>query len=65
MHGRPAPLIGDHFANLFAHYRPAGDPAWFKEEKTFDGAPARCLDFHPECAARRAECATPMGNIYI
>jgi hypothetical protein len=28
MHGRPEPLKGAYYVNLFAHYRPAGDPKW-------------------------------------
>jgi hypothetical protein len=49
MHGRPIPLRGDFYVNLFAHYRPRGDPGWFKKERTWNGEPPPCLDYHPEC----------------
>lgn len=46
LHGREAPFQGEAFVSLFAHYRPRGDPGWFREEKndaldwasTYDGA---------------------------
>ena len=25
------------------------DPDWFREERTWDGGPTPCLDYHPEC----------------
>eukprot|EP01033_Poteriospumella_lacustris_P017249 gene17249-12337_t len=29
LHGRMQPLRGAYYVNLFAHYRPIGDPTWF------------------------------------
>lgn len=29
LHGRMRPLDGAYYVNLFAHYRPTGDPNWF------------------------------------
>ena len=29
LHGRMRPLAGEFYVNLFAHYRPVGDPKWF------------------------------------
>ena len=31
MHGRLKPLRGDFFVNLFAHYRPNGNPNWWRQ----------------------------------
>lgn len=30
LHARTQPLVSGSYANLFVHYRPAGDPDWFK-----------------------------------
>ena len=40
LHGRTKLFQGDYFVNFFAHYRPKGDPDWFRdlhagERKTF------------------------------
>jgi len=32
MHGRPRPLEGKSYTNLFFHYRPKGDPEWYLED---------------------------------
>ena len=32
LHGRMQPLEGEFYVNLFAHYRPVGDPEWYKKE---------------------------------
>lgn len=32
LHGRMNPLKGKAYTNLFSHYRPVGDPAWFHKE---------------------------------
>jgi hypothetical protein len=29
LHGRMKPLAGEFYVNLFAHYRPVGDPEWY------------------------------------
>ena len=31
MHGRQIPLEGEFYVNLFAHYRPEGNPRWWQE----------------------------------
>ena len=38
LHGRMRPLDGAFYVNLFAHYRPVGDKAWFKKSNP-DGTP--------------------------
>ena len=37
LHGRMAPLNGSYYVNLFTHYRPVGDPEWFRKENPSDG----------------------------
>lgn len=32
LHGRMQPLEGEFYVNLFAHYRPTGDPEWFLKD---------------------------------
>jgi hypothetical protein len=32
LHGRMQPLEGEFYVNLFAHYRPVGDPNWYLKE---------------------------------
>ena len=41
LHGRMKPLVGGFYVNLFAHYRPTGDPDWFKQGT---GSPAPLTD---------------------
>ena len=43
LHGRMRPLDGDYYVNLFAHYRPNGDPNWFTKPNP-DDAPKQALD---------------------
>ena len=43
LHGRMKPLMGGFYVNLFAHYRPTGDPNWFKADSPPD-APAPLMD---------------------
>lgn len=38
LHGRMRPLDGAFYVNLFAHYRPIGDRAWFTKSNP-DGTP--------------------------
>lgn len=38
LHGRMRPLDGAFYVNLFAHYRPIGDRAWFMKSNP-DGTP--------------------------
>ena len=43
LHGRMAPLDGDYYVNLFAHYRPIGEPKWHQKANP-DDAPKQLLD---------------------
>mmetsp|Transcript_11210 Transcript_11210/g.15418 ORF Transcript_11210/g.15418 Transcript_11210/m.15418 type:complete len:498 (-) Transcript_11210:80-1573(-) len=43
LHGRMQPLEGGFYTNLFAHYRPVGDPEWFLKENPSD-APLQKID---------------------
>ncbi len=43
LHGRMQPLEGAFYVNLFAHYRPVGDPQWFLK-KNPEEAPKQLLD---------------------
>ena len=43
LHGRVRPLDGGYYVNLFAHYRPNGDPEWFLKPNP-PGTPAPALD---------------------
>ena len=36
LHGRNTPLASGHYANIFTHYRPIGDPDWYKKENPED-----------------------------
>ena len=36
LHGRMRPLRGSFYVNLFAHYRPVGDPQWFTRDNAHD-----------------------------
>ena len=43
LHGRNTPLAGGYYANIFTHYRPIGDPKWYKKENP-EGTPEPLLD---------------------
>ena len=43
LHGRMKPLRGSHYVNLFAHYRPVGDPQWFIRSNP-EGTPPPLVD---------------------
>lgn len=43
LHGRMQPLEGDFYVNLFAHYRPVGDPQWYLKPNPAD-TPKQALD---------------------
>ena len=43
LHGRNSPLAGGFYANLFTHYRPIGDPDWYKKENP-EGTPEPLID---------------------
>lgn len=48
LHGRNTPLMGDSYTNVFAHYRPKGDPQWYTKPNP-DGSPKPLIDVG-ECA---------------
>lgn len=39
LHGRMNPLQGGSYSNIFSHYRPIGDPAWFTKPNPPDTPP--------------------------
>ena len=41
--GWMSPLSGGYYANIFTHYRPIGDPNWYKKENP-EGTPEPLLD---------------------
>ncbi len=43
LHGRMKALHGKAYVNLFAHYRPIGDPKWYTRSNP-PGTPEQCLD---------------------
>jgi hypothetical protein len=43
LHGRNRPLPSGEYVNLFAHYRPKGDPQWYEKENP-EGAPEPLMD---------------------
>jgi hypothetical protein len=43
LHGRMAPLDGEFYVNLFAHYRPIGEPKWHQKPNPAD-APKQLLN---------------------
>jgi hypothetical protein len=43
LHGRMQPLDGGFYVNLFAHYRPEGDPEWFLKSNP-PGTPEPVMD---------------------
>ena len=43
LHGRMMPLNGSYYVNLFTHYRPVGDPDWFRKENPA-GTPQQLID---------------------
>jgi len=43
LHGRNTPLAGGYYANIFTHYRPMGDPNWYKKENP-EGTPEPLID---------------------
>ena len=53
LHGRMRPLDGEYYVNLFAHYRPVGDPQWYLKPNPAD-APEHLLDL--------GECETVGGG---
>jgi len=45
LHGRMRALHGKAYINLFAHYRPIGDPNWFMKSNPIDN-PEQCIDIN-------------------
>ena len=43
LHGRNTPLAGGFYTNLFTHYRPIGDPEWYRKENP-PGTPEPLMD---------------------
>ena len=43
LHGRNTPLSGGYYANIFTHYRPIGDPDWYKKDNP-EGTPEPLMD---------------------
>jgi hypothetical protein len=43
LHGRNRPLPSGEYVNLFAHYRPKGDPQWYEKENP-EGTPEPLMD---------------------
>ena len=55
LHGRMSALKGEYYVNLFAHYRPTGDPQWYVKENPED-APPPLLD--------NKHMSEPLKNLY-
>ena len=51
MHGRPVPLRGAEYTNVFTHYRPAGNPNWFSDRSVGMVGPDVSAAFNPNAAA--------------
>eukprot|EP00606_Chrysophyceae_sp_TOSAG23-5_P001581 GSChrysophyteH2.ASY1.ANO1.1252.1 assembled CDS len=59
LHGRMKALHGTAYINLFAHYRPIGDPDWFTKQNP-DDTPEQCLD-----VSQAAESVQALYKQYI
>mmetsp|Transcript_12495 Transcript_12495/g.18873 ORF Transcript_12495/g.18873 Transcript_12495/m.18873 type:complete len:478 (-) Transcript_12495:73-1506(-) len=58
LHGRMKPLNGVSYSNLFAHYRPVGDPDWFTKENP-PGTPEQLINIGecvPHSSGSGMEC---------
>jgi len=51
LHGRPTPLRGAEYTNIFTHYRPTGKPLWFTDETVGKPGPSIAHLFDPAKAA--------------
>ena len=68
LHGRMMPLNGSYYVNLFTHYRPVGDPDWFRKENPVS-TPKQLIDVgdcrvnddgkSTSCAKRDLETLSP------
>lgn len=63
LHGRMKPLRGSHYANIFAHYRPVGDPEWFLKPNP-PGTPKQLLDIG-ECTKGHPPVCTKASLPYL
>jgi hypothetical protein len=61
LHGRMKPLQGAYYVNLFSHYRPAGDPEWYRKANPAD-APKPLIDLG-ECAYQDNETKCTKGHV--
>jgi len=51
MHGRPIPLRGKEYSNIFVHYRPVRNPRWFSDPKVGKPGPDISAAFDPKSAS--------------
>lgn len=65
LHGRMQPLEGAFYVNLFAHYRPVGDPQWFTRPNPPETIPP-ALDIG-QCTSNgtKATCDGPYNVPYL
>lgn len=61
LHGRMQPLDGGYYVNLFAHYRPNGDPQWFSRSNP-EGTPKQVLDIG-ECSSDGIKATCTKENV--
>ena len=50
MHGRPVPLRGKEYSNIFVHYRPVGKPKWYNDPGVGKEGPDVSKIFDPNLA---------------
>jgi hypothetical protein len=65
LHGRMRALHGEAYVNLFAHYRPVGDPEWFLKPNP-EGTPEQCHDVaaaSPSMQALFQQNISPRGQV--
>ena len=46
LHGRPEPLKGSYYVNLFTHYRPKNNPEWYREKVRVATQQHRSINHH-------------------
>ena len=65
LHGRMAPLDGAYYVNLFAHYRPVGDPDWFKKSNPPETT-SQAIDLG-DCQAdgKKVSCSGGLSTPYL
>jgi hypothetical protein len=61
LHGRMKPLQGAYYVNLFSHYRPIGDPDWFRKENRAD-SPKPLIDLGA-CTYKVNETVCEKGHV--